>query len=131
MHKLTKEMETQSVVVEKINVKRHNIYLDFVDGMLCKDEYLFFKEKHDAELKKAMSELKLLEDRLSELDNLFKENVLIEKLRMYLNENVAPIEDILKLFIKRIEYDSKESVNITFTFDDYFIKLLKVEEITK
>lgn len=129
--KLTKEMETQSVVVEKINVKRHNIYLDFVDGMLCKDEYLFFKEKQDTELKKTMSELKLLEDRLSELDNLFKENVLIEKLRMYLNENVAPIEDILKLFIKRIEYDSKESVNITFTFDDYFIKLLKVEEITK
>ncbi|MDD3420672.1 MAG: hypothetical protein PHE78_08805, partial [Candidatus Gastranaerophilales bacterium] len=96
-----------------------------------KDEYLILKEKQDNQFEKIKSELVLLEDKMTELDHFFEKDVLLQNLRICLNKNVAPIEEILKLFIKRIEFDSKENIEITFTFEDYLKKTEELKERLK
>ena len=128
-NKLTKGMDTQSIEVDKRNNKRHNTYLDYVDGLLEKDEYLILKEKQDKEFEEAKLKLNILKTKINEMNIYFEKDVLIKKLSICLNENTTPIEELLKCFIKRIEFDSKESVAIVFTFEDYLKKLKKIKEL--
>ena len=109
--------------IEACNRRRKNLYEDYKDGILSKDEYITIRDQYEGELNELQCTVeRITEDRDKGIDALSGKQEWIDEVLKYKGVK-EPERNMLTFLIDRIEVEDPETIRVKWTFDKALEKM--------
>ena len=129
--KLNKMLEKAKGEIEKIDLLILDLYPDWKEGIISRDEYVKLKQKFDEQKSKAVSRVEDLENRIEEAKNgQDSSNQFLENFLKYKNITSLTREVMVSL-IEMIHIYENNKIKIVFKYQDPFKAALEYIENNK
>lgn len=114
---------------EACNKRKMNLYEDYKDGILSRDEYSMLKDKYQAQMAEIEKSIASIEaDRDGILANGTGRQEWIEKLKKY--EGVTELDrELVTFLIDRIEVIDPDTIQVTYRFEKALREMERVVEL--
>ena len=114
---------------EACNNRKMNLYEDYKDGILSRDEYLMLKDKYQAQMAEIEKSIASIEaDRDGILANGTGRQEWIQKLKKY--EGVSELDrELVTFLIDRIEVIDPDTIQVTYRFEKALREMERVVEL--
>ena len=115
--------------VEACNNRKMNLYEDYKDGILSRDEYSMLKDKYQAQMAEIEKSIASIEaDREGILANGTGRQEWIQKLKKY--EGVSELDrELVTFLIDRIEVIDPDTIQVTYRFEKALREMKRVVEL--
>ena len=114
---------------ENCNIRKKNLYEDFKDGILSKDEYAMLRDQYQRQIAEIEKNIETLEAELSSvLSNGSGKQEWIEKIRAYDRADSLDRE-LISFLIERIEVFDNNSIQVTYRFQKAIAEMERVVEL--
>lgn len=111
--------------METCNKRRKNLYEDFKDGIISREEYSIIRGQYEGELNEIqLSIMRLTEEKERILNNQTGKQEWIDEVLKY--KGITELKrNMLTMLIKRIEVDSSSGIKIIWRFDKQMAAIVK------
>ncbi len=109
----------QSKITRSLAVKKNDIYKNYVEGILTRDEYLTYKKSYSLKYDHENSKLEDLISRKKQYKKVFMEKDLIEKIKKINIEEPLNVK-MLEMFVDKIYYYENGKYEISLNYRDEY-----------
>ena len=114
--------------IESCNNRKKNLYEDFRDGILSREEYSMFRDQYQSQIKDIEKSMATVEaDRNARLANGIGKQEWIEKIKKY--EDTSELDRELLIFlIEKVDVVDSETIKVTYRFDKLLEEMEQIAE---
>ncbi|MCR4839462.1 MAG: recombinase family protein [Eubacterium sp.] len=114
--------------IESCNNRKKNLYEDFRDGILSREEYSMLRDQYQSQIKDIEKSMATVEaDRNARLANGIGKQEWIEKIKKY--EDTSELDRELLIFlIEKVDVVDSETIKVTYRFDKLLEEMEQIAE---